>query len=82
MTPVAAAPALRRRPPGRRRPDAAGTGRAQRPLGGRLTLAEKLAGIWEGLHADGVAQCPVCQGPIERSAPTHGECTRCGTRVS
>ena len=81
MTPVAAVASLRRRPPARRRPDSAVAGRAQRPLGGRLTLADKLASIWEGLHADGVAQCPVCHGPMQRSAAGDGECTRCGTRL-
>jgi len=32
--------------------------------GGRLTLEQKLESVWEGLHADGAADCPVCQGRI------------------
>ena len=27
--------------------------------GGRLTLEQRLDGVWEGLHAAGVADCPV-----------------------
>jgi len=28
----------------------------------RLTLATKLAGVWEGLLTTGAAECPVCDG--------------------
>ncbi len=36
--------------------------------GGRLTLEQRLDSVWEGLAADGAAECPVCRGRITRVA--------------
>src|SRR2546430_15912989 len=36
--------------------------------GGGLTLAMKVANVWEGLLATGVAACPVCGDRIESAA--------------
>lgn len=45
--------------------------------GGRLTLEERLERIWEGLLAAGAAECPVCEGRLERVGG-RGECGGCG----
>jgi len=50
--------------------------------GGRLTLEERLDRVWEGLSAAGVAQCPVCRGRLERTAPGAGICRSCGSSLS
>ena len=46
--------------------------------GGRLTLEQRLEGVWEGLGADGAAECPVCQGRMagmaEASVASCGDC--------
>ena len=42
--------------------------------GGRLTLGHLVDSVWEGLHAAGVAGCPVCGSRMERA----GEVARCG----
>jgi hypothetical protein len=56
--------------------------------GGRLTLGQLLDGVWEGLHADGAAECPLCrgrmvagnaQGPEARNG---ARCRDCGTRLN
>lgn len=44
------------------------------PGDGRLTLEQRLDRVWEGLHADRDAQCPMCQGRMA----VHGEVPRCG----
>ena len=49
--------------------------------GGRLTLGQRLDGVWEGLRAAGVAICPLCGGAMRRHG-TGGSCTRCGTKIS
>jgi hypothetical protein len=56
-------------------------GRADRPGGRGLTLAERLDGLWAGLHADGEAECPICR---ERMRLRHGvgECGGCGSKLS
>ena len=46
-----------------------------------LTLEERLAGAWDGLKADGEADCPVCRARmslVERA----GECSGCGSRLA
>jgi hypothetical protein len=43
--------------------------------GGGLTLEERLDCVWEGLRADGAAECPVCGGPMR--AQTQGRTARC-----
>ena len=54
---------------------------AGRPLGGRPTLEEKLSRVWEGLHADGAAECPVCRGRMT-SGSGGGRCVDCGVSVT
>ena len=44
--------------------------------GGRLTLEQVLDGVWEGLHAAGVADCPVCGGEMLSSG-----CRGCGSSL-
>jgi hypothetical protein len=46
--------------------------------GGRLTLEQRLDGVWEGLRAAGVAECPICAGRMDAS----GRCGACGTTLS
>lgn len=50
--------------------------------GGRLTLEQRLDGVWEGLHAAGVADCPVCgSGRMEETADGAGRCGGCGSTL-
>lgn len=49
--------------------------------GRRLTLEERLQGAWEGLRADGVADCPVCRSRmVVRDGA--GGCGSCGAQLS
>jgi ribosomal protein L37AE/L43A len=50
--------------------------------GGRLTLEQRLDGVWEGLHAAGVADCPVCGSRMSANGDGGGQCGRCGTMLS
>ena len=50
---------------------------SRQPDGGRLTLEQLLDGVWEGLRAAGVADCPVCGS--ERLRPAG--CEDCGSRL-
>jgi hypothetical protein len=51
--------------------------------GGRLTLGQRLDGVWEGLRAAGEAICPLCGGQMQRhGGGSGGSCNRCGTRIS
>jgi hypothetical protein len=55
-------------------------GHPARPVGGgRLTLEQRLDSVWEGLRADGAAECPVCRGRMEGSAPAR--CQDCGSEL-
>jgi hypothetical protein len=89
MTPVASLPTRRLRQlrfdtePGRRSPiDTARTPRrAQCSDGGRLTLEQSLAGVWEGLLTVGAADCLVCGAQMERHGSA-GVCGGCGTKIS
>jgi hypothetical protein len=47
--------------------------------GGRLTLEQKLDSVWEGLRADGAAECPVCGGRME--GLEHARCHTCGSEL-
>jgi hypothetical protein len=50
--------------------------------GGRLTLEARLDSVWEGLRADGAAECPVCGGHIAAGAPGHAaRCGNCNSRL-
>ena len=53
-----------------------------RPDGGRLTLEQRLDGVWEGLLAAGTAECPVCRGRMVHSAGAVAACDRCGAELS
>ena len=56
-------------------------GHPARPVGGgRLTLEQRLDSVWEGLRADGAAECPVCDGRMEGSSPAR--CHDCGSELS
>jgi ribosomal protein L37AE/L43A len=50
--------------------------------GGRLTLEQRLDGVWEGLHAAGAAECPLCGGRMEETGESVGRCGGCGTSLS
>ena len=51
--------------------------------GGRLTLEQRLDGVWEGLRADGVAECPVCRAQMHAAAGgAAGRCGGCGSTLS
>jgi ribosomal protein L37AE/L43A len=56
--------------------------RSQCSDGGRLTLEQRLDGVWEGLHAAGVADCPVCGGRMEGTGDGAGRCGGCGSTIS
>ena len=48
--------------------------------GGRLTLEQRISSVWEGLHAAGAAECPVCRGRMER-AGSAAVCRSCRSRI-
>ena len=50
--------------------------------GGRLTLEQRLDGVWEGLHAAGVANCPVCGSRMESTGDGAARCGGCGSVLS
>jgi ribosomal protein L37AE/L43A len=50
--------------------------------GGRLTLEQRLDGVWEGLHAAGVADCPVCGARMEGIGDGAARCGGCGSTLS
>jgi hypothetical protein len=51
--------------------------------GGRLTLEQKLASVWEGLRAGGAAECPVCNGRILRArGAAVARCEGCHTTLA
>ncbi|MDQ3647438.1 MAG: hypothetical protein M3433_02420 [Actinomycetota bacterium] len=52
-----------------------------RPNGGRPTLEDRISRVWEGLHADGTAECPVCRGRMT-SAIGEGRCLDCGSSLT
>ena len=45
------------------------------------TVEQRISAVWEGLVAAGVADCPACRGPMERSG-AFGRCASCGTQLS
>ncbi len=56
-------------------------------LGGEPTLDELLTGVWEGLVAHQLAQCPVCGGEMKptygaHARPIGGRCTNCETALN
>jgi hypothetical protein len=52
-----------------------------RPIGGRMTLEERLTGTWRALHAAGAAECPACRSRMTLRDGL-GACRSCGTRLS
>jgi hypothetical protein len=50
--------------------------------GGRLTLEQRLDGVWEGLHAAGVADCPICSARMEGAGDGTARCGGCGSVLS
>jgi hypothetical protein len=50
--------------------------------GGRLTLEQRLDGVWEGLRAAGVAACPICAHRMDAVADGVARCDGCGTTLS
>ena len=57
-----------------RRPDSSG--------GRKLTLQQKLDSVWEGLRADGAAECPACGGPMSLEDRSAARCGGCGSHLS
>jgi tRNA(Ile2) C34 agmatinyltransferase TiaS len=50
--------------------------------GGRLTLGRKLDSVWEGLRADGAADCPVCGDRMSAGGSRHAaQCGTCRSRL-
>ena len=55
---------------------------SERPRGGRLTLEQTLDCVWEGVRADGAADCPVCSAGMAVSPDgRHATCRGCGSRL-
>ena len=56
----------------------------RRPLtrsdGGRLTLEQRLDRVWEGLHAAGAVECPVCRERMTRTGAL-ARCQSCGSTL-
>jgi hypothetical protein len=55
--------------------------------GGEPTLDEVLSGVWEGLTAHQVVDCPVCGATMEpkygaHALPIGGACGGCGAKLS
>ena len=50
--------------------------------GGRLTLEQRLDGVWEGLHVAGAADCPLCGARMEGMGDGSARCGGCGSTLS
>jgi hypothetical protein len=55
-------------------------------VGGEPTLDDLIAGVWEGLAAHQVVECPVCRGEMDpeyaaHARPVGGSCSACGTTL-
>jgi hypothetical protein len=55
-------------------------------VGGEPTLDDLIAGVWEGLAAHQVVECPVCRGEMDPECAAHarpvgGSCSACGTTL-
>jgi hypothetical protein len=46
--------------------------------GARPSLEDAILGVWEELTVEGVAECPVCSGPLRAASA----CERCGAELS
>ena len=49
--------------------------------GGRLTLEARLDSVWEGLRADGAAECPVCHAHMTGTVSGTARCGGCGSSL-
>jgi tRNA(Ile2) C34 agmatinyltransferase TiaS len=59
-----------------------GEARASHAAGGRgITLEECLESALRSVHAEGVAECPVCRGRMEAEGAA-ARCSRCGSTLS
>jgi hypothetical protein len=55
--------------------------------GGEPTLDDLIAGVWEGLTARAIVECPVCTDELRPVYATHarpvgGRCAGCGSTLS
>lgn len=51
--------------------------------GGRLTLEQRLDGVWEGLRAGRAVACPVCQTEMALAdGAVAARCATCGSTLS
>jgi hypothetical protein len=55
-------------------------------VGGEPTLDELIVGVWEGLAAHGVVECPVCgeeMAPVygAQARPIGGRCQGCASEL-
>jgi hypothetical protein len=50
--------------------------------GGSLTLEQRISRVWEGLHAAGAPECPVCAAPALELRGGTGVCRSCGSHLS
>ena len=48
------------------------------PADGPNSLENVILGVWEELTVEGVAECPVCRGPMRAASA----CDRCGSELS
>ena len=53
-------------------------------VGGEPTLDEMIVGVWEGLTAHRIVECPICQEEMApeygaHARPIGGRCSGCGT---
>jgi hypothetical protein len=56
-------------------------------VGGESTLDEIIVGVWEGLTAQRVVRCPICEEDMTpeygvHALPIGGRCTSCGTVIA
>jgi hypothetical protein len=56
-------------------------------LGGEPTLDDVLSRVWEGLTAQSVVTCPVCNSEMrpeygQRTRALRGRCTDCGSTLA
>jgi hypothetical protein len=48
------------------------------PPGAPASFEDLILGAWQELTVEGVAECPVCAGPVRAAAA----CERCGAELS
>ena len=64
-------------------PERVGRDPSDARAGGRLTLEQRLDSVWEGLHAGGAADCPVCHERLGlgRAGGAAIACGGCGSTL-